>query len=111
MSSNYFVLCKVIGITFYFVVDLNARIAQLQRDLEANENFRDVVERELAQIERSNVARDIRRAAQLMSRLKEIENEMQRILQEQSRLYVQRAANIGVSEETLRETARQLDRK
>ena len=92
-------------------MDLNARIAELQRDLDANENLKDGLERELAQIERSNVARDTRRAAQLESRLKEIYFEIQRILQEQSRLYVQRAANIGVSEETLRETMRKLDRE
>ena len=111
MSFNYFVLCKVILIILYFVVDLNARIAELQRDLDAKNNLIDGLERELAQIERSNVARDTRRAAQLESRLKEIYYEIQRILQEQSRLYVQRAANIGVSEETLRETMRKLDRE
>ena len=92
-------------------MDLNARIAELQRDLDAKNNLIDGLERELAQIERSNVARDTRRAAQLESRLKEIYFEIQRILQEQSRLYVQRAANIGVSEETLRETMRKLDRE
>ena len=92
-------------------MDLNARIAELQRDLDAKNNLIDGLERELAQIERSNVARDTRRAAQLESRLKEIHFEIQRILQEQSRLYVQRAANIGVSEETLRETMRKLDRE
>ena len=92
-------------------MDLNARIAELQRDLDAKNNLIDGLERELAQIERSNVARDTRRAAQLESRLKEIYYEIQRILQEQSRLYIQRAANIGVSEETLRETMRKLDRE
>ena len=92
-------------------MDLNARIAELQRDLDANKNLKDGLERELAQIERSNVARDTRRAAQLESRLKEIYLESERIIQEQSRLYIQRAANIGVSEETLRETMRKLDRE
>ena len=88
---------------------INAQISQLERDLESCRNYRDVVERELAPIRHSPVPRDVQRATHLLTRLTELERRIVRIVQQQSRLYVQLGAEMGVSEATLRETARQLD--
>ena len=109
----FVLLITLINISFknYFLVEqINAQINQLESDLASCRSYKEVIERELAPIRRSPIPRDVRRATHLLSRLTEVEARIVRIIQQQSRLYVQLGAEMGVTEATLRETARQLDR-